>query len=216
MIVGLTGGIGSGKSVLADLLGELGAAVVDTDAIAHELTAPHGPAMAAIRQAFGDTVVATDGGLDRVAMRQLAFTTPAARRALEAILHPLIRVESERRCRAALARGAPYALLVVPLLVESGDFRQRVDRIAVVDCDDQTRLARVVARNGLAVAEVERIMATQASRAARLAAADDVVANDSNLMTLRRRAEELHRQYLALAARQASGLPPDESQLPNS
>jgi dephospho-CoA kinase len=192
MIVGLTGGIGSGKSAAAAMFAELGAAVVDTDAIAHELTGPAGEAMPAIRQAFGDAVVAADGRLDRTAMRRLAFADADARRRLEAILHPLIRAEGDIRCRTALAAGAPYAVLVVPLLVESGDYRRRVDRVVVVDCDDETRARRVMERSGLSRSEVAVIMAAQIGRSARLAAADDVIGNDGGLDDLRRQVASLH------------------------
>ena len=199
MIVGLTGGIGSGKSAVADCFSRLGAAVVDTDAIAHELTRPGGAAMAHIRAAFGEAVVAADGSLDRAAMRRLAFSDPAARKRLEAILHPLIRAESDRRCRAALT-AAPYVVLVVPLLVESGDYRRRVDRVLVVDCDDETRIGRVMSRSGLARAEVQAIMAAQAGRDERLACADDVLDNGGDLAQLQERVAELHRRYRDLAA----------------
>ena len=200
-VVGLTGGIGSGKSLAADEFAALGAAVVDTDLIAHELTAVAGAAMPALRAEFGAGVVAADGSLDRPAMRALAFADPAARKRLEAILHPLIRAEATSRCAAALAAGAPYVVLVVPLLVESGAYRDSVARIAVVDCSEETQLARVMARNALPRAEVERIMAAQAGRAARRAAADDLIDNDSDRAHLRRQVAELHRFY-----RQAAGI----------
>jgi dephospho-CoA kinase len=196
-VVGLTGGIGSGKSAAADIFGELGAAVVDTDAIAHELTAPGGAAMPAIRAEFGDRMAAADGSLDRAAMRGLVFSDASARVRLEAILHPAIRAESERRCAAATA---PYAMLVVPLLVESGDYRRRVARVVVVDCAEETQVARVMARSGLGRDEALKIMAAQASRADRLAAGDDVVSNDGDLADLRRQVEALHLRYLKLSA----------------
>lgn len=195
-VLGLTGGIGSGKSAAAEDFAALGAAVVDTDAIAHELTAPGGAAMPALRADFGAAVVAADGSLERKAMRALAFADPDARRRLEAILHPLIRAEAARRCAAALAAGAPYVVVVVPLLVESGGWRERVARVVVVDCDEETQIARVMARNAMNRAEVERIMAAQASRQQRLAAADDVVDNDGDREALRRQVEDLHRGYL--------------------
>lgn len=200
LVVGLTGGIGSGKSTVADLFAQRGAALVDTDIIAHELTGPAGTAMAAICSAFGAKVRREDGGLDRVAMRRLVFADATAKTRLEAILHPLIRQESWQRCAAATT--APYVLLVVPLLVESADFRQRVDRCLVVDCDESVQIARVMARSGLTAAEVQAIMATQASRAERLAIADDVVVNNAGLEALQARVEALHGRYLALAASQ--------------
>ena len=199
-IVGLTGGIGSGKSAAADIFAALGAATVDTDVIARELTAGGGAAMPTIRAAFGDAIVAADGSLDRAAMRRLAFGDAAARTRLEAILHPLIRAESERRCAAALAARAPYVVLVVPLLVESGDYRQRVARVAVVDCAEETQLDRAAARSGLARAEVAAIMAAQAPRGERRAAADDLIDNDGDLENLRRQVENLHRRYVESAA----------------
>lgn len=196
-VVGLTGGIGSGKSSVADLFVEFGAALVDTDAIAHELTGPNGGAMPALVAEFGPAVAGPDGALDRVAMRQRVFADPAARGRLEAILHPLIRRLSDERCRAA---GAPYVVLAVPLLVESGAYRERCDRIVVVDCPEDLQIQRVMARNGLSVAEVEAIMAAQATREQRLAVADDVVVNDAGFDTLRAQVEALHRKYLLLLA----------------
>ncbi|MBI4997275.1 MAG: dephospho-CoA kinase [Rhodocyclales bacterium] len=196
-IVGLTGGIGSGKSAAAECFAALGAAVVDTDAIAHELTGPDGGAMAAIETEFGKAVVATDGRLDRALMRRLAFEDPGVRQRLEGILHPLIRAQAEVRSRSALAGGAPYVILVVPLLVEAGDYRHRVDRVIVVDCDDEARVARVMARSGLTRAEVERIMGAQIGRQERLAAADDVIDNGGTFDDLAGQVAQLHRRYLA-------------------
>jgi dephospho-CoA kinase len=203
-VVGLTGGIGSGKSAAAAAFAALGAAIVDTDAIAHELTGPRGSVMPAIREAFGKAVLTADGALDRGAMRALAFTVPAARQRLEAILHPLIRGESERLI--AVHANAPYIVLVVPLLVESGDYRHRVDRVAVVDCDDEVRIRRVIARNGLARTEIERIVAAQAGREQRLAAADDVIENSGTPADLRKRVAVLDGQYRALATAKAPNM----------
>jgi dephospho-CoA kinase len=197
LIVGLTGGIGSGKTTVADLFARRGAALVDTDAIAHELTGPRGAAMAAIAAAFGAAVLLPDGGLDRAAMRAVVFSDRSARTRLEAILHPLIRQESEARCEAAT--NAPYVLLVVPLLVETGSYRQRADRVLVVDCDESVQITRVMARSGLAAEDVRAIMATQASRAERLAVADDVVLNEGGLEALLSQVEGLHLRYLDLA-----------------
>jgi dephospho-CoA kinase len=196
-VVGLTGGIGSGKSAAADLFAERGAAVIDTDAIAHAMTRPGGAAMPAIRAEFGDEVVSADGALDRAAMRALVFADPSARKRLEAILHPLIRGECEDRLAASA--GAPYAILVVPLLIEAGDYRKRVNRIAVVDCAETTQIARVINRSGLDRPEIERILAAQATRSERLAAADDIIDNDGDLAALPVQIERLHALYLALA-----------------
>ena len=197
-VVGLTGGIGSGKSAVGDLFAAQGIAVIDTDAIAHELTAPGGTAMPAIRAEFGDAVAAADGALDRAAMRAIVFADPSARKRLEGILHPMIRIESERRLAAA---ASPYVIYMVPLLVESGDYHKRVNRVAVVDCREETQIARVMQRNGLARPDIERILAAQASRAERLAAADDVIDNDGALAKLAPRIDQLHQSYLASAAR---------------
>ncbi|RLJ67902.1 dephospho-CoA kinase [Sulfurisoma sediminicola] len=201
-VVGLTGGIGSGKSAAAEAFAALGAAIVDTDAIAHELTGSRGSAMPAIREAFGKAVLTADGALDRAAMRALAFTVPAARERLEAILHPLIRGESERLI--ADHANAPYIVLVVPLLVESGAYRDRIDRVAVVDCDDEVRIQRVIARSGLTRAEIKRILAAQAGRDRRLAAADDVIENVGTQTDLREQVALLDGQYRALAAVKAA------------
>lgn len=195
-IVSLTGGIGSGKSTVADLFVARGAALVDTDAIAHELTAPGGAAMSALRARFGDVIVRSDGGLDRAAMRRRVFADAEAKAALEGILHPLIRAESDRRC--ALAQ-APYVILAVPLLVESGTYRARCDRVLVVDCAPETQVARVMARSGLSEAEVRAIIAAQATREARLAAADDVVDNGGHAEALVPQVDALHRAYLDAA-----------------
>lgn len=196
-VVGLTGGIGSGKSTVADLFVEQGAALVDTDAIAHELTGVGGAAMPALIAEFGSAVATVDGAMDRVAMRQLVFADPSARVRLEGILHPLIRQLSAERCRAA---GSPYVILAVPLLVESGTYRERCDRIVVVDCPESLQIARVMARNGMPVDEVKAIMAAQATRQQRLAVANDVVVNDADQAKLHAQVAVLHRKYLMLSA----------------
>lgn len=197
--IGLTGGIGSGKTRVADWLGEWGAAIVDTDAIAHALTAPSGEAMPDIRAVFGDDAVTADGALDRAWMRDLVFRQPEARKRLEAILHPLIGAHTERA--ATQARG-DYLVYVVPLLVESGRWRDRVDRICVVDCDPDTQVARVQARSGLTTEAIQRIMAAQAARATRLAAADDIIVNDgqTSVEQLHARAKALHERWCHMAA----------------
>lgn len=198
-IVGLTGGIGSGKSAAADRFGELGAAVVDTDVIAHALTAPGGAAIESIRAAFGDALIGADGALDRATMRARVFAEPAERARLEAILHPMIRDEGARQCAAA---QAPYVVLVVPLLIESGTYRARCARIVVVDCPEAVQIARVQARSGLSAAQVEAIMAVQIPRAERLAAADDVIDNGGDLPFLFAQVDALHPRYVALAGAQ--------------
>jgi dephospho-CoA kinase len=196
--IGLTGGIGSGKTTIANRFGERGASLVDTDAIAHRVTAPGGAAMPAITTQFGAAFVAADGSLDRARMRELVFADNDARRRLEAITHPLIRAETERE--ASLAHGA-YLIFVVPLLVESGTWRTRVDRVLVVDCEVETQIARVMRRNGFTREQVEAIVARQATRAARLAAADDVIVNEAAPdAALEACIDALHVRYLALAA----------------
>ncbi|ARP96668.1 dephospho-CoA kinase [Bordetella genomosp. 13] len=203
--IGLTGGIGSGKSRVADLLGEWGAAVIDTDQIAHALTGPDGAAMPALRAAFGDRAVDARGALDRAWMRDLVFAQPAERERLQALLHPMI--DTHTRQAASQARGA-YVVYVVPLLVESGRWRDRVDRICVVDCDPETQVARVQARSGLTPDAIRRIMAAQAARATRLAAADDVIVNDGATTPdmLHARARRMHDRWIELAA--VAGRPP--------
>lgn len=195
IVIGLTGGIGSGKSTVADLFAAQGVAVVDTDLIAHDLTGPTGAAMPEILAAFGDSVRQPNGGLDRVAMRRQVFADPQVRQQLEGILHPRIRSEAERRCRLATT---PYVLLVVPLLIESGAYRDRVRRVLVVDCDEATQVARVVARSGLSPDEVRRIIATQLARAERLAAADDVIVNMAGVVALEPQVLAMHERYLRL------------------
>lgn len=196
-IVGLTGGIGSGKSAAAKLFEELGATVIDTDAIAHALTAPGGAAIAPIRAAFGADFISAEGALARARMRELVFADAAKKRQLETILHPLIRERSGELVRSA---NSPYVILMVPLLVESGDYRGRCQRILVVDCPEELQIERVVARSGISAAQVRAIMASQVTRAARRAAADDVIDNSRDLAHLRREVEALHRRYLQLAA----------------
>ena len=194
--VGLTGCIGSGKSTVAALFEDRGAAVVDADALAHDLTAAGGAAIDAIRDTFGTEAIRPDGALDRVWMRQLAFRDPEARRRLERILHPRIRALLDAHMAAA---HAPIAIAVIPLLVESGDWRGRFDRVLVVDCPAATQIARVMARSALARDEVEAIMRRQASRQQRLAAADDVIFNDGAPEELGAHVARLETAYRALA-----------------
>ena len=195
--VGLTGGIGSGKTTVADMFAAHGATVIDTDYIAHQLTVAGGPAIAAILAQFGDSFLTASGAMDRAKMRAYVFADMAAKARLEAILHPLIRAETER---AAAKAGGAYLLFVVPLLVESGNWKQRVSRVLVVDCPEQLQIDRVMQRSGLSGAQVRAIMATQASRAARLAAADDVVLNDGEPAALAPQVKRLHTLYTELGA----------------
>lgn len=196
--VGLTGGIGCGKTTVADMFGALGASLVDTDLIAHAMTAAHGPAMAPIIAAFGPEFAGPDGALDRARMRALVFSDAAAKATLEAILHPRIR---DAALAAAAAATGPYVIFVVPLLIESGTWRERVDRVLVIDCPEEVQVARVMARNRLSEEQVRAIMATQASRAERLAAADDVIGNADGIAALEPQIARLHANYLAISER---------------
>jgi len=195
LCIGLTGGIGSGKSQVADLLQGWGAAVVDTDAISRTLTAANGAALPRLRAVFGPDIFETTGALDRARLRERAFADAATRLQLQAILHPMINEETRRQAQALIEqrRGA-YLVYVVPLLVESGHWRDRVDRVCVVDCDPATQIARVQARSQLSTDTIQRIIAAQASRTVRLAAADDIIVNDTatSLAQLRKRARRLH------------------------
>ena len=195
--IGLTGGIGSGKSAVADLLAKHGAAIIDTDQIAHALTAPGGAAMPHIATQFGDSFLTPEGALDRAAMRERVFSDPAAKRQLEAILHPLI---GQQTLIEAEHAGGSYLVFVVPLLVESGRWKDRVDRVLVVDCSEALQLERVMRRSQLSAGQVRAIMTTQASREQRLAVADDVIVNDGPLETLEHAVAALHQRYLVLAA----------------
>ena len=193
--IGLTGGIGSGKSTVARLWAELGAVIIDTDAIAHALTTPGGAAIAPIAQQFGAAMINAAGALDRARMRELVFSRPEARADLEAILHPLIRQETERQAAAAPDGGV--RVFDVPLLVESGRWRERVDRVLVVDCDEATQVARVVARSGWTPEAVQRVIAQQASRAQRRAVADAVLLNQGRTVDeLRTEVAALHRRWI--------------------
>lgn len=192
LLLGLTGGIGSGKSTVARQLESRGAVVIDADAIARSVTAPGGAAMPAIRAAFGAGFVNAAGALDRDRMRQHVFSDPQAKHQLETIVHPLVGQETARQVRAALDRQASVIVFDVPLLVESAHWRDRVDRILVVDCQPATQVQRVVARNGLAPEAVERIIAAQATREQRRAIADWVITNeDLSLEDLLARVDDL-------------------------
>ncbi len=194
--VGLTGGIGCGKTTVADMFAELGAAVIDTDVIAHSLTAPHGAAMPALIAEFGEEFATLDGALDRAKMRALVFTDATARARLEGILHPRIR---EATAAAAAIASGDYVIFVVPLLIESGSWRERVTRVLAIDCPEEIQVARVMARSGISEEQVRAIMAAQVTREQRRAAADDIILNDDGLDALRPQVELLHAMYLSQA-----------------
>ena len=196
--VGLTGGIGCGKTTVADMFAELGASVIDTDLIAHSLTAPHGAAMPALLAEFGEDFATPEGALDRAKMRALVFTDATARARLEAILHP--RIREATAAAAAIATG-DYVIFVVPLLIESGSWRERVTRVLAIDCPEEIQVARVMARSGISEAQVRAIMAAQVTREQRRAAADDIILNDDGLDALRPQVELLHAMYLSQAKR---------------
>jgi len=196
-VIGLTGGIGSGKSAVSREFQDLGIEVVDTDAIAHQLTAPGGKAIDLIREAFGNELIGGDGALDRAKMRAIAFSDARARKRLETILHPLIRAEADRLVRES---ASAYVVLVVPLLVEGGtELRTRYQCVLVVDCPETLQIERVVRRSGLEQAEARLIIASQASRATRLAQADDVIDNSGAIEALAPQVARLHRKYLSAA-----------------
>ena len=197
LVVGLTGGIGSGKSAAADEFARLGVTVVDTDAIAHDLTGPGGAAVPDVLRLFGAAFVDASGAMDRTRMRDLVFTDAEAKQRLETLLHPMIRAESARRIAAATG---PYTLLVVPLLIESAGYRERVGRVLVVDCPEAIQMTRVRQRSGLSEEAIRRIMASQVQREKRLTAADDVIDNSSSIAALQQQVRKLHETYLKLAA----------------
>lgn len=194
--VGLTGGIASGKTAVSDRFAAAGASIVDTDVIARAVVMPGQPAYDEIIQRFGRDILSSDGQLDRRALREVVFSDPQARADLETITHPRIR---EQCITAVLQASGPYVVMVVPLLIES-TLRSAVDRILVVDCDPATQLARLLARDGGTRATAEAIIAAQTDRETRLAAADDVIVNDSNLENLLQAVDALHQRYLLLAA----------------
>lgn len=194
--IGLTGGIASGKTTVADLFAARGVPVLDTDRIARDVVAPGTPGLREVVAAFGPGVLAADGSLDRRALRERVFANPAERRRLESLLHPRIRAELERRSAAA---GGPYQVLVIPLLVEGGG-QTRVDRVLVVDCPEDVQLARLMARDGGTEAAARAILAAQASREERLAVADDVIVNDGPREALEAAVAALDTRYRQLAA----------------
>ena len=196
LVIALTGGIGSGKSSVAAILKELGASIIDTDEIAHRLTAAGQPGAKAIGDQFGPDYLRKNGALDRERMRKLAFSDPLARKKLEAILHPMIRAEVDTAVGDAVG---PYVVIVVPLLIETGAYRDLAQRTLVVDCSEQEQMARVMQRNELAPDAVRAIMASQVNRAERIKHADDIISNESTPAALRAGVVALHRKYLDLA-----------------
>ena len=193
--IGLTGGIASGKTTVADMFAELGVAVIDTDVIAREVVMPGEPALEEIRQQFGDDAIDADGTLDRTAMRQRIFADADARAKLEAIVHPRIRAATLEQAENA---SGLYQLIVVPLLVES-PLRDFVDRVLVVDCEEETQIQRLLQRDTESEEQARRILAAQASRSERLAIADDVLSNNGSLDRTRTQVRHLHENYLELA-----------------
>lgn len=193
--VALTGGIASGKSTVAGLFADLDVPVIDTDVLAREVVLPGSPGLAAVAARFGATVIGDDGRLERRALRRLIFEDPQAKQDLEGILHPLIRDLVTRRSEQA---GGPYQIIEIPLLVESGQ-RMAADRVLVVDCSEETQLRRLLARGDSDADQARRILAQQATREARLAVADDVIDNESDLASLTARVFALHLRYLSMA-----------------
>ena len=197
--IGLTGGIASGKTTVANLFAALGVTIVDTDLLSREVVAPGSPLLRQITEHFGMGVQSADGSLSRQELRKRIFADPEQRKWLEALLHPAIRALTDERCAAA---KGPYVMVAIPLLVETGG-ASRFDRVLVVDCAPDLQLARLISRDGTTREEAQRMLAAQASREARLAVASDVIHNDGDLEHLRGQVEELHRQYVMAAGTQS-------------
>ena len=197
-LIGLTGGIGSGKTAVSDLFAKFGAGIVDTDLIAHQITASNGAAIPLIEREFGAEFIGADGSLERSKMRLLVFTKPEARKTLEAITHPLIRVETIRQAIQLSKGGVPYLVFVVPLLVESGSWLNLIDCLVVVDCPEEVQIKRVMQRSNLPRQEVEKILAAQATRQERLNHADMVIENQGSLRDLEQEVQSLHLQILQI------------------
>jgi len=196
--IGLTGGIGSGKTAVSDQLAQLGAGIVDTDLIAHQITALNGVAIPFIQKQFGSEFIDTSGALDRAKMRSLVFADPQARKVLEAITHPLIREETINQARGLIEKKVPYLVFVVPLLIESGNWLSLLDYLVVVDCSEETQIERVMHRSKLSRNEVEGIIKAQASRQGRIAHADMVIENQGSLNDLKTVVLELHQKILQI------------------
>jgi dephospho-CoA kinase len=197
-LIGLTGGIGSGKTTVSDLLAQLGAGVIDTDLIAHQITSPGGCAIAPIQTYFGSDFIDSIGALDRSKMRSLVFQNHEAKKALEAITHPLIKQETIKLAKQLAEDGFPYLVFVVPLLVESGNWKGQIDHLIVVDCPEEHQIERVMQRSNLSRSEVMRIMKAQATRRERLAVADTVIENQGKLAELKEAVEQLHQKILGI------------------
>ena len=197
-LVGLTGGIGSGKTAVSDLLAQMGAGIIDTDLIAHQITAPGGIAIAPIQAKFGSEFIEPSGALDRAKMRTLVFGSPDARKSLEEITHPLIRQETLRQAKELVETGVPYLVFVVPLLIESGSWVDQIDYLVVVDCPEETQIQRVMQRSNLSRTEVEGILNAQASRQERLQLANAVIENQGSLSDLKLAVEQLHQIIIGI------------------
>ena len=197
-LVGLTGGIGSGKTAVSDLLAQMGAGIIDTDLIAHQITAPGGIAISPIQAKFGSEFIEPSGALDRAKMRALVFGSPDARKSLEEITHPLIRLETLRQAKELADTGVPYLVFVVPLLIESGSWLGQIDYLVVVDCPEETQIQRVMQRSNLSRTEVEGILNAQASRQERLQLANAVIENQGSLAELKLAVEQLHQKIIGI------------------
>ena len=195
LIIGLTGGIGSGKSTVANMFAELGVPIIDMDLIARQVVEPGQPALQQIINTFGDDLLKDDGQLNRQQLSQIIFNSTEKRRQLEAILHPLIREETERQLEQL---EAPYCIVVIPLLLES-DQRSLVDRILVIDIPESLQISRTIQRDGVSAEQVEKILASQVDRQSRLTAADDIINNSGELEALRLQVKELDQSYRAIA-----------------
>jgi dephospho-CoA kinase len=198
LFIGLTGGIGSGKTAVSDQLAQLGAGVIDTDLIAHQITAPNGAAISFIQKQFGAEFIDARGALDRAKMRKLVFTDSVARKALEKITHPLIREETIRQAKQLIEDRVPYLVFVVPLLIESGTWLSLLDNLVVVDCPEEAQIERVMHRSKLRRSEIEQILKAQASRQERISHADMVIENLGSLEGLQAEVLNLHQKILQI------------------
>jgi len=196
-IVGLTGGIGSGKSKASEFFASHNIDIIDTDQVSHAVTQPQGVAIQPIKEAFGDVYITAEGALDRAKMRERVFSDDESRKKLEAILHPLIQQEVSHQIKLT---QSPYAIIVVPLLVETGSYRDKIQRILVIDCDEAQQISRTMIRSKLDEQTVRDIMAIQAFRQERLTHADDVISNNQDLTYLQKQVDDLHKKYLVLAS----------------